>query len=84
MQIRFQLANLKKKEVLVTDYFHKMKALGDTTLSAIGHPLHEEVIISYIPSGLGHDYESLVMSISTRAESVGLNELYAHLVSHEL
>lgn len=65
------------------DYFQKMKGLAGQLVSA-GHPMHEEEIVSYILCGLGSDYDSVVTSVSTRMDPVGLNELYAHLINYEL
>nr|XP_051211370.1 cold shock protein 2-like [Lolium perenne] len=42
-----------------------MKTLADT-LDAIGQPLHEEEIISYILAGLGPNYDPLVTSLSVK------------------
>lgn len=83
VQIRMQLANLKKKDITTTDYFQKMKALADT-LSAIGMPLQDDEIISYILVGLGIDYDSFVMSITTRSDLMTLDEVYSHLMIYEL
>ncbi|KAJ0962959.1 hypothetical protein J5N97_028081 [Dioscorea zingiberensis] len=83
MQIRLQLSTLQKKDLSVTDYFHRVKNLADT-LSAIGQPLQEEEIISYMLAGLGSDYDPLVTSVTTRTDTISLNDVYAHLMSYEL
>lgn len=54
MQIRMQLSTLQKEELAITDYICKVKSLADT-LSAIGSPIQEGEIISYIyASGSRH------------------------------
>lgn len=59
VQIRMRLSSMKKADLSVADYFQRMKSLVDT-LSAIGLPLWEDEVISYILAGLGPYYDSLV------------------------
>jgi hypothetical protein len=58
-----------------------MKTLADT-LYAIGQPLHEEEIISYIPAGLGPNYDPLVTSLSVK-DDITLDKVYSHLLAYE-
>lgn len=84
MQIRWQLANVRKKEdESIGDYFNKVKCLTDTLVS-ISKPLLDEEVISYVLVGLDIEYDSLVTSITTRPDELSLNELYAHMVNHEM
>ena len=53
------------------------------TLAAIGEPIKDSELLSYILGGLGVEYESLVTSISTHIEPVLLDDLYSHLLIHE-
>lgn len=64
IQIRTQLTSLKKNDMSMVDYFHKVKNLVDT-LSAIGQRLPDEEIVSYMLARLNSDYGSLVTSITT-------------------
>jgi hypothetical protein len=52
-------------------------------MAAIGEPLKESKVVAYLLAGLDSDYESLVTTITTRSDLVGLNELYGYLLSHE-
>jgi hypothetical protein len=81
IQIRSQLTAAKKKGVSAADYFCNMKTLADT-LAAIGQPLREEEIISYILAGLGPNYDSLVTSLSVN-DDLTLDEVYSHLLAYE-
>jgi hypothetical protein len=81
IQIRSQLTSAKKKEVPAADYFRNMKMLADT-LAAIGQPLKEEEVISYILAGLGPNYDSLVTSLSV-TDDLTLDEIYSHLLAYE-
>uniref|UniRef100_A0A2N9GHH1 Retrovirus-related Pol polyprotein from transposon TNT 1-94-like beta-barrel domain-containing protein n=1 Tax=Fagus sylvatica TaxID=28930 RepID=A0A2N9GHH1_FAGSY len=83
MQTRYNLATLCKGNLSITDYFQKAKSLSDL-LSSIGEPLNDSNLTSAILAGLPFDYNSLVISVNTRLEDVSLDELYGHLLTHEL
>uniref|UniRef100_A0A2N9G8U7 Reverse transcriptase Ty1/copia-type domain-containing protein n=1 Tax=Fagus sylvatica TaxID=28930 RepID=A0A2N9G8U7_FAGSY len=83
MQIHYQLATLKKGDSSVADYFHKFTGLADT-LAAIDHPLHDFELVSFLLAGLGPDFDSFVTSVKIRADPISLEDLYGHLLSHEL
>jgi hypothetical protein len=83
MQIRFQLSNLKKKDLSAADYFNKMKALADA-MATVGVPLGDEEILGYMLAGLGQEYESLVTTLTARDDAVSLNSFYAYLLGAEL
>ena len=82
LQNHLQLTSLKKGTLSIADYFQKAQTLAQT-LAAIGEPIKDSKLLSYILGGLGVVYESLVTSISTRIEPVLLDDLYSHLLMHE-
>ena len=83
MQIHYQLATLKKGDSSIADYFHKFTGLADT-LAAIDHPLKEFELVSFLLAGLGPDFDSFVTSVKIRTDPLSLEDLYGHLLSHEL
>ncbi|KAK1650639.1 hypothetical protein QYE76_068444 [Lolium multiflorum] len=83
MQLRYQLSNLKKKDMTASEYFNRMKGFADAMASA-GKPLSDEEILGYILAGLGPEYEPLVASITSRDNPVTLNNFYAYFLSAEL
>uniref|UniRef100_A0A2N9EUK2 Reverse transcriptase Ty1/copia-type domain-containing protein n=1 Tax=Fagus sylvatica TaxID=28930 RepID=A0A2N9EUK2_FAGSY len=83
MQIHYQLATLKKGDASIADYFHKFTGLADT-LAAIDHPLKEFELVSFLLAGLGSDFDSFVTSVKIRTDPLSLEDLYGHLLSHEL
>ncbi|XP_071677238.1 uncharacterized protein [Lolium perenne] len=83
MQIRYQLSNTRKKDLTATEYFNRMKSLADS-MAAIGVPLKEDEVLGYMLAGLGSEYEPLVVSLTTRADTVSLDSFYAYLVGAEL
>uniref|UniRef100_A0A2N9GZ53 Reverse transcriptase Ty1/copia-type domain-containing protein n=1 Tax=Fagus sylvatica TaxID=28930 RepID=A0A2N9GZ53_FAGSY len=83
MQIHYQLATLRKGDSPIADYFHRFTNLADT-LAAVDHPLNDIELISFLLAGLGSDYDSFVTSVNTRVEPLSLEDLYGHLLAHEL
>lgn len=83
LQIRTHLATLRKGNASVSEYFQRVKNLCDT-LAAAGQPLSDDESISYILAGLGSDFDPLVTSVTTRLEPMSLEELYNHLLTHEM
>lgn len=78
LQIKFQLANLKKANLSVTDYFQKVKGMADTLTTAI-QPFDDLNIISHLLASLSSDFDVLPTSITTYVEPISLNEVYSNL-----
>uniref|UniRef100_A0A2N9GEP2 Reverse transcriptase Ty1/copia-type domain-containing protein n=1 Tax=Fagus sylvatica TaxID=28930 RepID=A0A2N9GEP2_FAGSY len=83
MQTRYHLATLKKGNMSIPDYFQKEKSYADL-LASIGQPIHDNDLITQILAGLPSDYNDLVTSINTRLEDMPIDELFGHLLTHEL
>ena len=83
MQIHYQLTTLKKGNSSIADYFHQFTTLIDT-LVAIAQPLNDFEIVSFLLSNLGSDYDSFVTSVTTRVDPLSIEDLYRHLLAHEL
>ena len=83
MNIHYQLAILKKGNSSIADYFHKFTHLTDT-LAAVDQPLPHHEAFSFLLVGLGSDYDSLVTSVKTQLHSMSLEDLYGHMLNHEL
>jgi hypothetical protein len=82
MQMRMQLANLKKQDLLAANYFHRGQGLVDT-LTATGALLGGDEIVAYLLTGLPKEYDSLVTSVTTRVEPMPLSEVYTNMLSFE-
>lgn len=54
-----------------------MKSFSNT-LHAIGQPLSDSELISYILAGLGYDYDPLILSFTAQFEKKTLQEVYGH------
>ena len=83
MQIHYEFATLKKGNSSITDYFHQFTTLVDT-LAATTHALNDFEIISFLLGGLESKYDSFVTSVTTRVDPLSIDELYGHLLAHEL
>ena len=83
MSLHYQLATLRKGDNSIADYYHKFTTLIDT-LVVVDQPLPHHETISFLLAGLGSDYDALVTSVSTQLTPIALEDLYDHLLSHEL
>jgi hypothetical protein len=83
MSIHYQLATLRKGDSSISDYFHRFTHLVDT-LAAIAQPLPLHESLSFLLASLGSDYDSLVTSVQTQINPIALEDIYGHLLSHEL
>ncbi|KAA8536399.1 hypothetical protein F0562_028877 [Nyssa sinensis] len=80
---RRQLSTVTKGGMSISDYFQTVKSLADT-LAAIGHPLPDTEIVSYLLGGLDSSYDPIVTSIQTREDPIELEDIFGHLLTFEL
>ncbi len=52
-------------------------------LAAAGQPLNDYESTSFLLSGLGTEFDSVVASLSTHGEAMSIEDLYSHLLIHE-
>jgi hypothetical protein len=77
-----QMAELKKHDMTVNVYFHKMKALADE-LTSIGQPLRDDELISYILAGLPKEFDALYEVVNKRTTPMQVRDLYSQLQATE-
>jgi hypothetical protein len=76
------MAELKKHDMTVNVYFHKMKALSDE-LTNIGQPLRDDELISYILAGLPKEFDALYEVVNNRTTPMQVRDLYSQLQAME-
>ena len=64
------------------EYLSKMKQCVDI-LAAAGHKVSNEDHILYILSGLGSEYDPVIVPVTTRADPYSLSDLWSLLISFE-
>jgi hypothetical protein len=74
MQLKQQLATLKKCAFTISAYYQKAQGFSHL-LAAIGKPIEALELVSAILAGLGPEFDSLVTSVTTRQDSISLNEI---------
>ena len=72
LHLRFLLQSTKKGSMIVEDYFLKMKSLAHELMLA-RQPIFDDELILYILSGIGIEYESIVVNLTSK-DSVSLTE----------
>ncbi|KAH6823664.1 hypothetical protein C2S53_004231 [Perilla frutescens var. hirtella] len=82
MQHKLQLQTLKKGNLSMREYLNQIKNYCDT-LAAAGQYISEEDKILHILSGLGHEYNPVMIAITSKTEHCTLREVSALLLSFE-
>lgn len=83
MQLKQQVSNMKKGSQTISAYFQKAQGLSHL-LAAVGKPIEASELVSHILAGLGAEYDPLVTFVTTRQDSISLNDLYGFMLSYEL
>lgn len=81
MQLRLQIQTSKKGGSSM-QYLLKVKSIADN-LAAIGEPVSEQDQILYLLGGLGAEYISFVIYVTSRPESLSLEEIHSMLLTSE-
>lgn len=74
---------MKKGSPSIDEYILKMRGLTDSLLAA-SQPISDEELILYILGRLGSDYEAVVMSLTSRQDSISLQEVQFLLQNQEM
>ncbi|XP_062075179.1 uncharacterized protein LOC133779204 [Humulus lupulus] len=74
LQLRFQLQSLKNGSLSIHDYILKMKTIADG-LTAAGQVFSDDDLILYILGGLGPEYDSVVINLTSRGDRLTLSEV---------
>ncbi|KAH6771966.1 hypothetical protein C2S51_010370 [Perilla frutescens var. frutescens] len=82
MQLKFELQTLRKGNSTMRDYLKKIKICCDT-LGAAGEKVSEDNQILHILSGLGPEYNPVMISLTSRVESPSLREVHGLLLVFE-
>ncbi|KAK6144591.1 hypothetical protein DH2020_021411 [Rehmannia glutinosa] len=82
MQHKLQLQTLKKGNMPMSEYLNKIKSLCDL-LTSVGHGIDESDQVLHVLSGLGAEYNHVIVSVTSRLEPCSLREAHAILLSYE-
>lgn len=82
MQYKLQIQTMKKESLAMTEYLSKMKSCCDL-LRAAGCKIEEEDQILHILSGLGREYDPVMVTITSKVEASTVQEVTALLLSFE-
>ncbi|KAL5763417.1 hypothetical protein ACOSP7_019681 [Xanthoceras sorbifolium] len=82
LQLKQQLQNTRKGSESISDYILKIKTLGDG-FRAAGQTVSEFDLVLNIMGGLGHDYDPVVVLVSSQHQSMSLEDAQYALMVHE-
>jgi hypothetical protein len=74
---------MRKGSQTISAYFKKAQGFSHF-LAVIGKPIEASELVSHILAGLCAEYDPLVTSVTTRQDSISLNNLYGFMLSYEL
>jgi hypothetical protein len=77
-----QIQALKKRDMTVSEYMGKVKALADA-MAAAGSPLHDDEVIDYMLTGLGRPYNPIAASLNIAPTVVSLSAFYSMVLNYE-
>nr|XP_016474014.1 PREDICTED: uncharacterized protein LOC107795821 [Nicotiana tabacum] len=66
----------------MVDYLQKMKTLADN-LVVVVQPVIDDDLVLHILGGLGPEYDTLVVSVTSRFDGITLADLYGLLLNHK-
>lgn len=82
MNLRRSLQTQTRGGQTCSEYFAQMVNLSDQ-LADTGSPIPDSDLITYILNGLGADYNSFIVALTTKSDPVTLSDLHGFLLSHE-
>ncbi|KAL5825256.1 hypothetical protein ACOSQ3_021319 [Xanthoceras sorbifolium] len=82
LNLRQQLQTIKKGSHSVSDFVLKIKNIGDA-LSAAGEEVSERDLLLSLMHGVGHEYDVVVVLISSQRCTMSLEEAQFLLLMHE-
>ncbi|KAK6150976.1 hypothetical protein DH2020_015908 [Rehmannia glutinosa] len=82
MHLKSLLQNLKKEDLSISEYILKMQSIADD-IQAAGKTVDDDDLMIYILHGLGPEYESVVVNLTTRKD-LTLSEMQYTLQTHEM
>jgi gag-polypeptide of LTR copia-type len=82
MELRRLLQTTTRGGQSCNDYFEQMRSIADQ-LAAVGEIVTDSDLTRYMLNGLGSDFNSFVVAITTRSDPLSIEELHGFLLSHE-
>jgi hypothetical protein len=76
VNIWISLANMRKGNDSITEYVSKARTLADE-LAMAGKKIDDEELISYIPTRLDYEYNSVVFALVARPYALSVEEVYS-------
>ncbi|KAL5753895.1 hypothetical protein ACOSP7_022115 [Xanthoceras sorbifolium] len=82
LQLKNEMNSTKKGALSINDYVLKMKSLSES-LTAVGHFMAVDDVISSVLGGLGPEYDPVVVTVTAKQGFISLQEVQFLLMSFE-
>jgi gag-polypeptide of LTR copia-type len=79
--LRRQLQSTTRGSQSCSAYFEKMVNIADQ-LSASGSPVSYSDLVTTLLSGLGPEFNSFVVAVTTRSDSLSSSDLLGYILAH--
>jgi hypothetical protein len=73
---------MRKGDISIVSYFSTMRGYTDE-MAAVGKPLDDDDVVSYILNGLDADYNSLIEQVNGLTKTISPETLYSRLLDTE-
>lgn len=83
MNLRFQLQTLKKGNSSIDEFVLQVRNIADA-LHAAGQTLSDDKVVMHLLGGLGSEFESVVVNLTTRPPLPSFTEVHSILQTHEM
>ncbi|KAL5831531.1 hypothetical protein ACOSQ3_016942 [Xanthoceras sorbifolium] len=82
LQLRHELQSVRKCSLGISDYILKIKEIGDDLLAA-GQVITDYDLLASMLGGLGHEFDPVVVFISSERNTVTMQEAQYLLMLHK-
>ncbi|XP_060961064.1 uncharacterized protein LOC133031552 [Cannabis sativa] len=82
LQLKGQFCNIQKGSLSISEYVDKIQSISDA-LCVAGSPVSNQDLILQMLNGLGPDFDSVVLGITSRSDDLTIEEVQALLLTHE-
>ncbi|KAK9083599.1 hypothetical protein Scep_030070 [Stephania cephalantha] len=82
LQLKQQLNTLKKVSIKISEFVLKIKSVG-SELKSIGQVITDSDLIQSVLNGLGHEFDPVVVLVSSQQSTMSLQDAQYLLMLHE-
>lgn len=82
MELRRRLQTTTRGGQSCNTFFETMRGIVDQ-LATVGEPVSDADLVCYVLNGLGSEFNSFIVALTTRTDPISLTDLHGFLLTHE-